>query len=349
MGEKQDLKSLPRKELIKWFEQHNFTGFRAKQVFNWLFKNGVDHFAEMTNLPAGLRDKIAEKAFISRLSCQESSKAKDGTIKYLWLLSDHELIESVYLPGEQGRNTVCISSQVGCMLNCRFCATGSGGFVRNLTSGEIVDQVLKMQAGISPEGFGEPRISNVVLMGMGEPLANLDHVLAAVEIINDRAGLNIGMRKITISTSGLVPGIRTLAERDLQLVLAISLNAPNNQLRSYLMPINQKYPLEELLAASRYYIKKTGRRITFEYVLIKDVNESVQLARATASLLQGILCNVNLIPLNSVNDFKLKKPDRKKINRFKEILEEQGIETTIRQERGSKIEAACGQLRRLKQ
>lgn len=243
------------------------------------------------------------------------------------------------------RHSVCISTQLGCAMNCIFCATGKGGLVRNLTTGEIIDQVLEIQKDISSGEFGKPGITNVVLMGMGEPLANFDNVIKAVEILNDEKGFAIGIRRITVSSSGLVPGIRRLAELNLQLVLAVSLNAPNDLLRNTLMPINRKYPLDELLSAVKYYIKKTSRRVTFEYILIDNVNDSPEQAYELVSLLRGIKCHLNLIPLNPVRGVKYRRPAREKILLFRDIIEKNGIAVTIRQERGPDIEAACGQLR----
>ncbi|MDI9477937.1 MAG: 23S rRNA (adenine(2503)-C(2))-methyltransferase RlmN [Bacillota bacterium] len=347
---KQDLKSLSRNELKKWFKKEAYPEFRAEQVFNWIYKNGVTDFAAMKNIPADLRRELEAKAYVkSNLLLEESRHADDGTIKFLWKLADGQYIESVYLPyPEEKRHSVCISSQVGCGMNCSFCATAKGGLVRNLTTGEIIDQVLGIQREISREEYGFPPISNVVFMGMGEPLANLSAVLKAVEILNDEKGFGIGMRRITISTCGLVPGIRELARMDLQLVLAISLNAPNNQVRDYLMPINKKYPIEDLLAAVRFYIKETKRRVTFEYILIDKINNSPDQARELANLLQGILCHVNLIPLNPVQGFDHHRPGEASIKLFRDILKEHGIESTLRQERGTGIEAACGQLRHLR-
>ncbi|MFW6287267.1 MAG: 23S rRNA (adenine(2503)-C(2))-methyltransferase RlmN [bacterium] len=347
---KQDLKSLTRNELVKWFEKNGYPEFRGKQVFNWIYKNGVQSFDEMINLPQSLKDEICEKAYISsNLILKEALSSKDGTVKFLWSLSDCETVESVYLPfPEDGRHSICISSQVGCAMDCKFCATGSDGLVRNMTTGEIVDQVLEIQRQISRGGFGNPRISNVVFMGMGEPLANMDSVLKAIDIINDEKGLDIGMRRITLSTSGLVPKIKELADKEMQLVLAVSLNAPNNFLRDSLMPINKKYPLEKLIDSVNYYINKTNRRVSFEYVMIKDLNDSRELALETAGLLKGMICHVNLIPLNPVEEFNFESPSKETVNEFKDILESKGIETTIRQERGTSIDAACGQLRHLK-
>lgn len=346
---KQDFKSLTRNQLTSWFKINDYPSFRSKQIFNWIYKNGIEDFSDMNNLPEKLKSELNKKSYVSsNLLLRKAFSTKDGTIKYLWNLSDFEVIESVYLPFyEDERHSVCISSQIGCAMDCKFCATGIGGLVRNLSTGEIVDQVLQIQKNISKEKFGNPRISNVVFMGMGEPLANLDAVLSAVEILNDEKAFNIGMRKITISTSGLVPQIKRLAKLDLQLVLAISLNAPNNFIRDSLMPINKKYPIEKLLNAVKYYINETKRRVTFEYILIDEINNSLEMAYELADLLKGILCHVNLIPLNPVKNFNLKKPNKESINSFRDILTKNGIETTIRQERGTEIEAACGQLRHL--
>ncbi len=342
---KQDLKALTRNELVTWFKKKGYKEFRAKQVFNWLYKNGIDDFEKMTNIPKSLKKKLENESYFTDLSIRDVLFAEDGTQKYLWHLDDGEMIESVYLPFEDNRNSICISSQVGCGVNCLFCATGRGGLVRNLTTGEIVDQVFKIQKGISQQEFGLPGITNIVFMGMGEPLANLKAVLETIEILNDPEGFNIGKRKITISTAGLIPGIIKLAEMEQQLVLAVSLNAPNDELRSNLMPINKKYPLDELLSAIKYYTDKTGRRVTFEYVLIKGLNDSIDCAYQTAQLLKKFLCHINLIPLNPVEGFFFEKPSKAAISNFKRVLEQANLETTIRQERGTHIEAACGQLR----
>ncbi len=347
MKKKQDLKNLTRNELIDWFENNNWQGFRAKQVFNWIYKNGSDKFEEMSNLPGDLIKRLKDRCYLSNLSLIEMQGARDGTIKYLWQLQDEETIESVYLPYlEEGRHSVCISSQVGCALGCKFCATGLNGLVRNLTPGEIIDQVLKIQADISSDEFGNPRLTNIVFMGMGEPLANLNSVLKAVDILNEEKGFNISKRKITISTAGLVPGINRLAQEDPQVGLAISLTAPNNKLRNEIMPINKKYPLDELIETVRNYINVTGRRVTFEYVLIKDINDSLDLAMQLVEILQELICHVNLIPLNSVAEVGFERPSDFVIDHFKSVLDKQGISVTIRQERGTHIEAACGQLRR---
>lgn len=348
MVQKQDLKCFSEKELRDWMEENSFQSFRGQQIFNWIYKNGVDDFGKMKNLPGDLIKQLKEKSHITCLQRVDKNKADDGTAKYLWQLADGHTVESVYLPyAKKKRHSVCISSQVGCALGCVFCATGLKGLVRDLTPGEIVDQVLKIQQDISVEKFGTPRLTNVVFMGMGEPLANLTSVLAAISILNDSSGLDIGMRKITISTVGLIPGIERLASHNSQVGLAVSLNAPNDKLRSKIMPVNDHYPLSELIDTIRGYINKTGRRVTFAYVLIKDINDSPELAYQLVSLINDINCHVNLIPFNPVTKFEYKRPSAKKINIFKNILEKQGIQTTFRQERGTSINAACGQLRRL--
>ena len=347
MTERQDLKSLTYNKLIDWFSENDLQTFRAKQVFNWIYKNGVKDFKEMNNLPESLIEKLENNAELSQIYLQKKSEASDGTTKYLWYLEDGEYIESVYLPYfNDQRYTVCISTQIGCEMGCKFCATGIDGLKRNLTVGEIVNQVLRIQKDISENNFGKPPITNIVFMGMGEPMANLSRVLKATKIFNHKKGLNIGMRKMTISTSGLVPGIKKLAEENDQIGMAISLHAPNNSLRNRLMPVNRKYPIEKLMNAVNYYIDKTNRRVTFEYVLMKGLNDSQVNAHQLGELLKDVLCYVNLIPANPVSELGIKRPDYSTVNQFEEILKESGIQTTIRKERGVDIEAACGQLRR---
>lgn len=313
--------------------------FRADQIFQWLHKKGVTSFADMLNLPQAVREHLEETAFVDVAEPVARREAKDGTIKYLFKLQDGATIESVYLPYDDGRKSVCISSQAGCGMGCTFCATGLGGLARNLKPGEIVDQVYAIQRDLDVE------ISNVVLMGMGEPLANYEAVLQAIKLLNHPKGLNIGVRRITLSTCGLVPQIRKLAEEDLQIVLAISLHAPNDALRNELMPINEKYPLKDLMQACRDYIDITGRRVTFEYALMAGINDSEEHARQLGRLLKGMICHVNLIPINPVKETRIARPEYGQVVRFQQILQVSGIETTLREERGTDIEAACGQLR----
>src|SRR6056297_2695940 len=342
-----DLKELNRDELIDEFKEAGFPSYRGEQVFNWLYKNGVSNTEEMKNIPKKMRKYIDENYNLSDIKEINRSQAVDGTIKYLWQLADGENIEGVYLPfPESGRHSACISTQVGCGLGCSFCATGIDGLKRNLTTGEIVDQVIKVQKDISGSNFAEPRLSNVVFMGMGEPLANFDNLIKAVEIINADNGLNIGMRKMTISTAGLVPEINKLAETNDQIGLAVSLHAPNDSLRNKIMPINRKYSLNQLLTAVIDYIEKTGRRVTFEYVLMDSINDSPELALQLADLLKGINCHVNLIPANPVPALNIKRPAKNVLDKFYEILVNRGLQVTVRKEMGSEIEAACGQLKR---
>lgn len=347
MPEIQDLKSLTYEKLVDWFSENNLQSFRAKQVFNWIYKNGAKDFSEMNNLPDNLIEDLTEISELSRVYLQKKSEASDGTTKYLWYLEDGEYIESVFLPYfNDKRYTVCISTQIGCEMGCKFCATGIDGLKRNLTVGEIVDQVLRIQADISEDEFGSPSITNIVFMGMGEPMANLPRVLDAAKIFNHEKGLNIGMRRMTISTSGIVPGIKKLANKNDQIGLAISLHAPNDNLRNRLMPVNRDYPIAELMDAVDYYISETNRRVTFEYVLMKGENDSEVNAHQLSKLLKNKLCYVNLIPANPVPELGIKRPDSSTVNKFEKILIRNGIENTIREERGVDIEAACGQLRR---
>jgi 23S rRNA (adenine2503-C2)-methyltransferase len=342
-----DLKELNRDELINEFKKAGFPSYRGEQVFNWLYKNGVSTTVEMKNIPKKMRKYIDENYNLSDLKEIDRSIAVDGTVKYFWELNDGENIEGVYLPfPESGRHSACISTQVGCGLGCSFCATGIEGLQRNLTAGEIVDQVIKVQKDISGQNFAEPRLSNIVFMGMGEPLANFDNLMKAVEIINADQGLNIGMRKMTISTAGLVPEIKKLSEVNDQIGLAVSLHAPNDRLRNKIMPINKKYSLNQLLSAVIDYIEKTGRRVTFEYVLMDSVNDSPELSVQLAELLRGINCHVNLIPANPVPELGIERPVQKVIDSFYGTLQSNGIQVTLRREMGTQIDAACGQLKR---
>ncbi len=328
-------KEYPLTQLKEWFSKEQEPPFRAVQLFEWLYKHQVMEYAQMTNLPLELREHLEEVApLFWPAVVRKQVSANDGTHKLLLELIDGNLIETVFIPHDYG-NSVCVSSQVGCALGCSFCATGITGFIRNLTVAEMVDQVLAFQT----------KISSVVLMGMGEPMLNLDRVLTFLEILHDPRGLNIGYRHITISTSGIPRGIRQLAETGLPITLAISLHAPNDDIRSKLMPINHKYPIATVLEAADYYAQLTGRRYTLEYALIGELNDSVYLARDLARLLSGRLCHVNLIPLNPVAENNFKRSAAKKIEDFMIVLESAGIPVTLRREMGSDIDAACGQLR----
>lgn len=335
-----DLKSLSFSELEEFIVGLAVEKYRAKQVAAWIFKKGVTSFQEMTNLSKDLRERLETAAWINTLDIKTKLRSKRGdTVKYLFGLSDGQAVESVYMKHDYG-SSACVSTQVGCRYACRLCASGLGGLVRDLNAGEIYDQVLGIEKDSST------RISHLVIMGSGEPLDNYRATLTFIKNIAATYGLNIGYRHITISTCGLVPGIRRLAAERLPLTLAVSLHAPNDSLRDWLVPINRKYPLHELIAACRDYARETGRRITFEYALIAGVNDSGEHAQELCGLLSDILCHVNLIPANPVVERGIKPPARKQVALFKNILEANMLTTTVRREFGSDIDAACGQLRR---
>lgn len=334
--EKINLIDLTKSELEAEIEKLGAASFRAEQIFNWLYDKKVFSFAKMTNLGQELQRKLAKHFQLNPLTKLRAQESTDGTIKYLFALADGAKIEVVYMPGRDGRKTLCVSTQVGCAMGCSFCATGLNGLTRDLKAGEIVNQVLTI------EKLLEVEISNIVLMGMGEPLDNYEASLKAVSLFN--GPLNIGMRKITISTCGVVPKIKELAQENLQLTLAISLHAPNDELRSNLIPINQTYPLEELMAACEYYIEQTNRRVTFEYALMAGINDRLEHAKQLADLLAGRLVHVNLIPINQVDDLDYTKPQADVIADFKRELQARNITVTLRKERGADIDAACGQL-----
>lgn len=317
----------------------NLPKFRAKQIFKWVNK-GVKSFDEMTDLPKELREKLAERAYINSAEILHVlNSEKDGTRKYLFKLKDGNVIESVLMRYKHG-NSVCVSTQVGCRMGCNFCASTLDGMVRHLTAGEILGQILDIQNDI-----GE-RVSNIVLMGSGEPLDNFAEVVKFLEIVHHKEGLNLSHRHVTLSTCGIVPRIYELADLKYQITLAISLHSANNAERTELMPVNKGYPIEVLLEACDYYTAKTGRRITYEYALILGKNDREEKARELAALLKGKLCHVNLIPINPVKERGYEASDNQSIEKFKSILKRSGIETTVRRELGSDINAACGQLRK---
>ncbi len=337
-----NLKSLTCDELMALAVSEGEAKFKGKQIFEWIYK-GIEEIDEMTNLSKSFRERLSEIAYIGKIKIEEKFVSKiDETRKYLLKLEDGNFIESVLMKYEHGY-TICVSSQVGCRMGCRFCASTLKGKERDLTAGEIVDQVMCVQ-----KDLGQ-RISNIVMMGIGEPLDNFENVLKFIEIVNTPSGLNIGQRHISLSTCGLVGKIKELADKKLQITLLISLHAPNDKRRSEIMPINKKYPIAELMEACDYYIKKTGRRISFEYTLISGVNDSIAEADELADLIRGKLCHVNLIPVNKVKETGFDKSDRKRIESFERRLSERGITATIRREMGSDINAACGQLRNQKE
>ena len=314
------------------------TKFRAKQIHNWIYSKSVSSIDEMTNLSKDFREKLKSIAVVTDTKIKLKQVSSDGTIKYLIEYPDGECVETVLMRFDNRANlTACVSSQVGCAVNCSFCATGKRGFIRNLSYNEIIEQVLTIQR---DTGL---KVTNVVFMGQGEPLLNLQNVTRALQIFND--DFQIGARRITISTSGIVPKIYDLADLELQSTLAISLHAPNHKLRAELMPIENKYNIDELKKALLNYVEKTGRRITVEYILIHEFNDTVDCAKQLAYLLKDLKCNVNLIPYNNVTDTKYKKSTNNDIMRFKYLLEHSGKKVTVRLERGADIDAACGQLR----
>ncbi|NMM65636.1 23S rRNA (adenine(2503)-C(2))-methyltransferase RlmN [Clostridium sp. P21] len=332
--------NLSLEELKQWMKDNGESEFRAKQVFHWIYKSNQWNFRDMDNLPKNTKEKLAKSFSIDIPEIIEVYKSKDeDTYKFLYEYEDGNIIETVVMKYKHG-NSICVSTQIGCRMGCKFCASTVDGMVRNLSSGEILAQILKAQ-----EQIGE-RISNIVLMGSGEPLDNYDNVIKFLSLVNAEYSLNIGQRHITLSTCGIVPKIRELADKNYQITLAISLHAPNDKLRKTMMPIANKYSISEIIEACKYYINKTNRRITFEYALVNDVNDSAQSAEELAKLLKGILCHVNLIPVNKVRENNFEKSSTNNIKNFSNILIEKGIETTIRREMGSDINAACGQLRR---
>lgn len=313
--------------------------FRAEQIFKWLFIDKVKSFDEMTNLSLELREKLKQNYDICNFEIVRKLESKDGTKKYLFGLNDGNAIESVLMEYHFGR-TVCVSSQIGCKMGCKFCASTGIPFIRNLTSGEIVEQIIAIEQDTNV------KISNVVFMGIGEPFDNYDNVINAIKILNSQKGLNIGARHISISTSGLVPKIYQFADENVQCTLSISLHSANNETRSSMMPVNNAYNIEELIKACKYYIEKTNKRISFEYALAKDNNDNQKAADELINLLHGMLCHVNLIPINKIENGKYSKSSNENIIKFRDYLNSKGITATIRRELGSDIDAACGQLRR---
>ena len=336
---KTDIKSLTLAELQSQLAQMGQSSFRAGQVYAWLHRGAVT-FGEMTDLPKALRESLDERYEITAAQVvRKQASQQDGTVKYLWRLAAGNCVETVLMRYRYG-NSVCISSEVGCPMGCAFCASTLGGLVRRLRPSEMLDQVLFTQL-----DAGQP-ISHIVLMGIGEPLDNLDTVLRFLALVNSPQGMNIGMRHISLSTCGLVPKIRQLAEKKLQLTLSVSLHAPNDEIRNTIMPVNRAYHVEALLAACRDYARMTGRRISFEYAMIRGVNDSPACARLLLKRLRGMPAHVNLIPLNEVAESPLKPSSRQTIRQFQQILADGGLPVTVRRSLGGDIDAACGQLRR---
>ena len=326
-------------DLIIEIEKIGEKKYRAEQIFKWLYVDKVKSFDEMTNLSVELRNKLKQNFDICNFNIEKRLVSKDGTKKYLFGINDGNAIESVLMEYHFGK-TACVSSQIGCKMGCKFCASTGIPFIRSLTPGEIVEQVLAI------EQAEHCRISNVVFMGIGEPMDNYDNVIKAIEILNHQKGLNIGARHISVSTSGIVPRIYDFADRNIQCTLSVSLHSSNNKTRSSMMPVNNVYNIEELMKACKYYIAKTNKRISYEYALAKDNNDNLDDAKELVKLLQGMLCHVNLIPINNIENGKYTKSSLENIIRFRDYLNDHRITATIRRELGSDINAACGQLRR---
>ncbi len=325
-------------ELEALMKELKASSFRAKQIQNWIYLKSVSNIDEMTNLSVKFREELNQIATVTNTAIKKKQVSQDGTIKYLVEYSDGECVETVLMRFDNRANlTACVSSQVGCSVNCSFCATGKGGFKRNLSASEIVEQVLTIQR---DTGL---KVTNVVFMGQGEPLLNLDNVIKAIEILNTEC--QIGSRRITVSTSGIASKIADFAKANNQSTLAWSLHAPTDEIRNKIMPINKKYPIQEMKKALDKYFEIAGRRVTIEYLLIKDLTDTFECAKHLAELLQGIKCNINLIPYNPVIENDYKKPSNNSIMKFKYILEHSGKKVTVRLERGADIDAACGQLR----
>jgi 23S rRNA (adenine2503-C2)-methyltransferase len=363
----QDIKSLTREELETQFAAWKQPKYRMAQLLEWLYVHRVTNWEAMTNLPKPLREKLGKDFLLQTLELVRKQGARDTTQKFLWRLHDHLLIESVLIPANPAlygdasdRHTLCVSTQVGCAYGCKFCASGLDGWKRNLAPDEIVEQVLAVErwhqqqskvesressAGSRPSSLDHRLIDNIVVMGMGEPLANYDHLLKALKILNAPWGGGIGARKITISTSGLAPQIRRLANEPLQFRLAISLHGATDEVRNKIMPVNRKYPLKELVAACEEYQGQKGRMLTFEYILIAGVNDSIEQAKPLAALARRLFAKVNLIPYNRVEGLPWERPDGETQEKFLAALEKQKVIATLRREKGHDIDAACGQLR----
>lgn len=336
-----DYTDLNEKQLIEWLKEQGEKEFHAKQIMSWIYEKGILSWDEMTNLSKDLREKLKKFFPFSSLELVRVTESNDlETFKFLWRLKDGNLVESVLICAE-GRRTVCLSSQVGCPAKCAFCASGKGGFFRNLRPGEIVEQVLRINQWLAQKG---ERVSHLVYMGMGEPLKNYEPVVKSIRLLSDPQGLNISQRRITVSTVGIIEGIKRLVSEELKVSLVLSLHAPNQHIRKKIIPYARHYVLEDILAAMDEYAKKTKRDITYEYTLIAGINDHPDHAHELAHLLKGKQCTVNLIPYNPVPGLKLKRPDKKKVKQFRSVLFGSRIVNTCRYTKGDDIAAACGQL-----
>jgi 23S rRNA (adenine2503-C2)-methyltransferase len=350
MADKINIKELSADELAEIIVKKGFPAYRVKQIFHWLYQKKVHSFKEMNNLPQNLINLLESLFQLESLNCLAQQKSKDGAQKFLFQLKDKQLIESVLILSKENkkepnkeRNTICLSCQVGCQWHCLFCASGEGGFKRNLAAYEIVEQILSVQ------NLSGKIVHNVVFMGMGEPLDNYEQLMRSINIMNDKPGMNIGARKITISTCGIIPGIKKLVENPLQIELSVSLHAAHDNLRNYLMPVNRKYPLTQLIPACREYVKRKNRQITFEYLMLKGINDSVDEAQKLSQLISDFEAKVNLIiynPLQTVqNEANLFPSDKGTVYSFLQILKKSHIPVTVRYSKGQDIQAACGQLK----
>lgn len=338
---KPSIYSLQIHELKEWLKEHNEMAFRGEQIFDWLYQKRVSGFEEMTNLSKKLRSLLEKHFTITTLKTLVQQASSDGTIKFLFELQDGFSIETVLMRHNYG-NSVCVTTQVGCRIGCTFCASTLGGLKRNLEAGEIVSQVVKVQQVLDET---EERVSSIVIMGIGEPFDNYDSMMSFLRIVNHEHGLNIGARHITVSTSGIIPKIYQFADENMQINFAVSLHAPNTEIRSRLMPINRAYKLEDLIKAVKYYTDKTGRRVSFEYGLFGGVNDREEHAIELAKLIKDLKCHVNLIPVNYVPERDYVRTPREQIFLFEKTLKSHGVNVTIRREQGHDIDAACGQLR----
>jgi 23S rRNA (adenine2503-C2)-methyltransferase len=336
----QDIKELGLSELKNKLCLWQYPDFHAAQIFHWIYQSGILEFAKMTDVPAGLREKLEENFSLGNLKLKEIMASHDGTEKFLLELNDGHVIEAVMIPAEE-RATGCVSTQVGCKFGCLFCASGIGGFKRNLTAAEILEEILYLKYNSKGKN-----LTHLVFMGMGEPLDNYDNVLKAIRTVNSKQGLGIGARRITVSTCGIIPGIERLMDEKMQIELSVSLHGADDKTRSLLVPVNKKYPLGELIAACREYIKTTNRQITFEYVLIKDVNSGLPSAQKVSRICKILkTCKINLIPVNPVREKNIHPPNKLEILLFRDWLLKSGVNVTLRKARGQDILAACGQLR----
>ena len=346
---KQDLRSMRLEDMTVLMNDLGQPAFRAKQLFGWVHQKQVQQISDMHNMGKGLLALLEERCALTTMQLERKQVSKDGTEKFLFQLQDGNYIECVLMRyrGDMSkqRNTLCISSQVGCAMGCTFCATGQGGFVRNLTIGEIVSQVYEVNHQLQQEGDSFS-VGNVVLMGMGEPLLNLDNVLHAIALLNHPEGQQIGIRRISLSTCGVVPKLKELADSKLDIVLAVSLHAPNDALRSAVMPVNDRYPLAELMEGCHYYQAQTKNRITFEYALIAGFNDQPEHVEQLRTLLRGLDCHLNIIPVNPVaNTAQFSRPNRSQVAAFVKALQKAGLNASVREEKGTDIDGACGQLR----